>query len=51
MALITANVALEITDVDFTGDWLDPTNTIALTHNFTSAPGALLPGRAARELQ
>ncbi|HSW23349.1 MAG TPA: hypothetical protein VLJ62_11325, partial [Burkholderiaceae bacterium] len=45
MAVITANahVALEITDIDFTGDWLNLGNTITLTHNFTSDQGRFYP--------
>src|SRR5262245_3954896 len=43
MALITANVALEITDIDFGSDWLDAANSVQLLHNFTSAQGNTYP--------
>lgn len=33
MALITANAALEITTIDFTGDWLNPANSATLLNN------------------
>jgi len=33
MTIVTANVALEITDIDFGGDWLDPANTVTLQNN------------------
>ena len=33
MALITANTALEITTIDFTGDWLKPANSHTLLNN------------------